>query len=135
MKRTILVFALLLGLAISSCSNEGDSQSQSITNATIIIYDASGALAPGITVYAYDKEAWDLSGDNTFYANGQAVSDANGIVLFSNIEYLNTFNALNNNQNTFHFSAHYSVGGVSKTKVLTQVFIKSQQRTLPLTLN
>ena len=45
------------------------------------------------------------------------------------------FNEINNYQNTFRFSAHYTVGGISKTKVVAITFNKGDNKTETLTLN
>src|SRR5690606_6713290 len=99
-----------LVLTATSCSNDDDSTS-SKTNAKINLTSASGSVS-GITVYVYDETTWEVTGDNPLFADGQAASNDEGVATFSNLEYPNVFNDINNNQNTMRFSAHYSRNGV-----------------------
>ncbi|ELV7526166.1 hypothetical protein QMU91_002391 [Flavobacterium psychrophilum] len=127
-KATILT---LITIFTISCSKDDDEKKVEtpITKATIILKKTNGDFVPGIVVYAYDQSKWQVTGDNPTFADGQASSDANGNAVFSNIEYTNSFNDLNNNQNTFRFSAHYSLNGVNKTKVTSITFTKGEQKT------
>ena len=121
-----------MSIAFFSCSKNGDSPT---TKATILLTTSSGKPASGITVYAFDQDKWSIIGDDPLFADGSAASDTSGKAIFTNIEYTNVFNAINNNQNTFRFSAHYSIGGVNKTKVSAVTFVKGDQKTISLQLN
>lgn len=132
MKKILFLFAFI-GI-LSACSSD-DNSTAKVTKATLALKDASGQSVSGITVYAYDQDTWEVIGDNPLFAEGQAASDANGNAIFNNIEYANSFNDINNNQNTFRFSAHYTLGGTAKTKVTAITFTKGEQKTESVTLN
>jgi hypothetical protein len=129
------LFALLTILTIS-CSKDDDNEVQKpITSVNLILKKSNGDLVPGIIVYAYDQDTWQVMGDNPNFSNGQAASDTNGNATFANLEYPTIFNDINNNQNTFRFSAQYSLNGVSKKKVTTITFQKGDQKTQNVTLD
>ena len=133
----VSILALITIFTIS-CSKDEEKQAETpapITKATIILKKTNGDFASGIAVYAYNQTKWQSFGDNTTFADGQASSDASGNAIFSNIEYGSSFNTSNNNQNNFRFSAHYSLGGVNKTKVIAITFLKGEQKTQNLILD
>lgn len=131
------ILALITTFTIS-CSKDEDKPTESVlpvTKATIVLKKTNGDFASGITIYAYDQSKWGVTGDNPTFANGQAASDTSGNAVFSNIEYTNVFNDLNNNQNNFRFSAHYTLNGTSKKKVATITFNKGEQKTATIILD
>ena len=135
MKKAILLLAITMSIAFISCSKKDDSTTTSVTKATIVLTTSAGKPASGITVYAFDQDKWTVIGDDPLFANGSAASDSSGKAIFSNIEYSNVFTTINNNQNTFRFSAHYTISGVNKTKVTAVTFTKGEQKTVNLQLN
>lgn len=130
-----VLFTLVIGSAISCSKDNDNGVATQVTNANIILKKSNGDAASGIVVYAYDQSTWDVLGDNPLFAEGQASSNSNGNAFFSNLEYPTSFNAVNNNQNTFRFSAHYSFNGVNKKKVIAVTFNKGDQKTETLILN
>ena len=48
---------------------------------------------------------------------------------------MTVFNDLNNNQNNFRFSAHYTLNGTSKKKVTAITFNKGEQKTATIILD
>jgi hypothetical protein len=132
-KATILAFVTILTI---SCSKDEEPKPETpITKATIILKKTNGDFVSNITVYAYDQDTWQTIGDNPTFADGQATSDTSGNAVFGNIEYPTTFNDINNNQNTFRFSAHYVLNGVNKKKVTAITFTKGEQKSLTVTLD
>ncbi|SHG63377.1 hypothetical protein SAMN05444372_10840 [Flavobacterium micromati] len=128
------VVAVALILSLNSCSKDDDESTDSKTNAKITVTDANGPVS-GMVVYVYDQSTWGVIGDEPNFANGQVSTDKQGIATFSNLEYTNIFNEINNNQNNMRFSAHYSLKGVKKTKVITITFNKGESKTGALLLN
>lgn len=136
MKAILFSLLLLATLSFAACKKDDKATPQSqITNATITLKNTNGTAASGITVYAYDQDTWGVLGDDAQFADGQATSDASGNAEFSNIEYTNSFTSLNNNQNNFRFSAHYTLGGASKKKVSSVTVNKGNHVTLTITLD
>jgi hypothetical protein len=102
-KATILA---LVTISTISCSKDDENKVDTpITKATLILKKTNGDFASGIIIYAYDQATWQMFGDNPTFSDGQTSSDATGNAIFANIEYPTTFNDINNNQNTFRFSA------------------------------
>ncbi len=131
--RKILFLFLTLGL-ITACSSD-DSSSDNATSATINLKDASGNPLPNVVVYAYSEVTWEMMGDEPFFSDFQASSDSQGKAVFESIDSETIFHDINNYQNTFRFSAHYTLGGVEKTKVVAITFKKGNNKTETLTLN
>lgn len=126
------ILFLFLSLAIlSSCKKD----EETITNAVITVKNGSNSPVSGMTVYAYTQSTWSVSGDNSFFADGQASSDSEGKAVFSNLEYPAAFMSTNNNQNNFRFSAHYSLNGVNKKKSISITFNKGDEKTGAIILN
>lgn len=122
-------FFLLLIVFFFSCSKEEENPELPITKATIVLKSLTGAPVNAVIVYAYNQNTFETQGDKKAFANGQVASDGNGNAVFANLEYINTFSDLNNNQNVFRFSAHYNLNGVDKQKVTAITFIKGEQKT------
>ncbi len=120
---------------MTACSKDDDSSDNTTTKATIVLKDANGNAVSNVVVYAYEEDNWELNGDETFFADYQASSNNEGKAEFSNIYSDLDFNEINNYQNTFRFSAHYTLGGISKTKVVAITFNKGDNKTETLTLN
>ena len=135
LKTALLVVVTIFSISCSKDDDEKQTVESTITKATLVLKKTNGDFVPGIVVYAYDQDTWQVMGDNTNFADGQASSDANGNAVFSNIEYPTSFNDVNNNQNTFRFSAHYSLNGVDKTKVTAITFKKGEQKTQTVLLD
>ncbi len=122
---TLVVAATLVG-----CSSDDDKKT---TNAQVTVKTTSGIAVSGITVYAYGEDTWSVSGDDTFFADGQSVTSSTGVAKFDNIEY--PFTYVGNNQETFRFSAHYSKNGVNYTKVVGQTITKGESAVVTITVN
>ena len=116
-----------------SCSKDDD-KSTSVTSATIILKNTSGQPVEGITVYSYSEDSWEVEADNSFFSNQNVVSNAEGKSTFSNLEYTGTFFP-NENQETYRFSAHYSLGGVNKKKAVGMTFNKGENKTINITID
>lgn len=127
MKTNLLKLTILFILFSFSCSSDDDKGS--VTKATIEIKNTSNQPVSNITVYAYTQETWMVIGDDPFFADGQATSDNQGKAIFSNLEYPTAFNAINNNQNNFRFSAYYVLNNVNKTKMISINFNKGDNKT------
>jgi len=132
-KISIISFVFLLLTLNFACTKDEDESEK--TKATIVLKNANNQPVSGIVVYAYSQDTWQVIGDVPLHAEGQASSDSNGNAVFNNIEYTNVFTDLNNNQNTFRFSAHYSLNGVNKRKVVAITFNKGDNKTETLILN
>ena len=128
LKPLVIAFITVFTVSCSKDENNSSSTQNTITKATIVLKKTNGEVVTGISVYAYEQQTWQIMGDDPAFADGQAASDATGSAIFSNIEYPTTFTSLNNNQNNFRFSAHYSLNGVNKTKVTATTFNKGQQK-------
>lgn len=131
MMRAILMLAIGT-VMFTSCTKDEDKRN---TNATIVLLDRQGRPVKGIVVYAYTEDTWMVMGDNPFFADGQASSNANGEAIFSNIEYPTCFNGINNYQNTFRFSAHYTHNLLPKIKVIAVTFNKGDSKKETIILN
>ena len=103
------------------------------TNSTIQLTDSNNKAVSGVIVYVYTNTHWQVIGDNTLFADGQSASDNNGKTVFSDMEYAAAF--ITSNQETFTFSAHYSLGGVNKTKTKSITFSKGDSKTDTMILN
>jgi len=135
-----LIFLFLSFAVLSACSSNDDSASDSAvdnskTKATIILKNASGAAVSNIVVYAYDETTWEIIGDNPLFADFQAASDSQGISNFENIFSDSAFRPSNNFQNTFRFSAHYTLNGNAKTKNIAITFTKGETKSGTIILN
>lgn len=133
MKKIIFMF-LLLGIA-TACSSDDDSSNSSKTKAIIKLQDSDGEAVSNVMVYAYEETTWEVIGDQTNFADYQAASNNNGEAIFENIHSETAFSELNNYQNTFRFSAHYTLNETEKTKVVSITFNKGDTKTETLILN
>ena len=133
MKKILFLF-LTLGI-LSACSKDDDSSDNTTTSATITLKDANGNPVSNVVVYAYEEDNWDMNGDAPFFADYQASSNSEGKAVFANIFSDVNFNDINNFQNTFRFSAHYTLSGVDKTKVVAITFNKGDNKSETLILN
>jgi hypothetical protein len=131
-----LIFLFLSFAVLSACSSDDDSASDnSKTKATITLKNASGEAVSNIVVYAYDETTWEVIGDNPLFADFQAASDSQGISNFENIFSVIAFSEINNFQNTFRFSAHYTLNGNAKTKNIAITFAKGETKSGTIILN
>ena len=131
-----LIFLFLSFAVLSACSSDDDSTSDnSKTKATITLKNSSGDAVPNIVVYAYEQDTWEVIGDQPLFADFQASSDSQGIATFANITSQTNFNDINNNTNTFRFSAHYTLNGASKKKVIAITFKKGDTKSETIILN
>lgn len=121
--RAIMFLAISSVLFLSCTKDE-----EEFTNATIMLTDILNRPVKGMVVYAYSENTWSVIGENTFFAEGQSASDENGNAIFSNIEYSTCFNAINNYQNTFRFSVHYTLNNNPKMKVIAVTFKKGDSK-------
>lgn len=128
MKKNLFMLLALATLTISSCSKD-----EKATKATITLLNTDQSAASGIVVYAYDSGTWDLFGDDEFFADKTASSDANGVCEFDLDNILNLFAF--DNQETIYFSAHYSLNGVNTQKFVSITFRKHEQKTATITLD
>lgn len=134
MKKVLLLAVVALALLIGSSCSSDDKKEEKTTNAKILVLGPNG-VATNMVVYVYDEITWDVIGDNTSFADGQAATNAEGVATFTNLEYPNTFNANNNNQNTMRFSVHYLKNGVHKTAVTPITFMKGDTKSETIILN
>lgn len=123
---TVFVAAILVG-----CSSDDDKKVT--TNATVTVKTASGVPVSGISVYSYAENAWDMDGDNDFFANAEVVTDDNGVAKFNNIEYTGAY--FDSNQETYHFSAHFSQSGTNYKKSVGKTVTKGESANVQITLN
>lgn len=132
-----LIIALLAISLLYFCKKEEEPASEPIviTNVVISLKNNNNEAVSGITVYAYTQDTWQTIGDNPLHAQGEVTSNAEGKAFFSNIEYPNAFHDLNNNQNNFRFSAHYSLGGSNKKKVISITFNKGDSKSGEIVLD
>ncbi|MDO4880426.1 MAG: hypothetical protein Q3983_04030 [Capnocytophaga sp.] len=126
------VMLLLSVVATISCSKDDDEKA---TSATIQLVDISGNAIKGISVYAYDEDTWKVIGDDPLHADFQVVSNDAGNATFTNLDSGTQFTSLNNETNTFTFSAHYSVNSISKKKTISITLKKGDNKTEKLVLN
>lgn len=131
MKKALFAFAAFTTIAALSCKKSDTTTS---TKATITVNSAKGPVS-GMTVYAYTEETWSVIGDNPQFAEGQATSNASGIATFNNLEYPTAFNSINNNQNNFRFSVHYTLNNTDKTKYISITVAKGSSVTGTILLN
>lgn len=133
MKKILFGLLAVSTIALTACEKE-ETKTNQTTNATITLKSNTGTVS-GITVYAYDQTTWDMHGDEKLFSKGQATSNDDGNAIFSNIEYPAVFNSINNNQNNFTFSAHYSKSGVNRTKSKSVTVNKGDQVKLEIFLD
>lgn len=131
MKKILLLSISILMFA--SCSKDDDNTT-TVTNATVILKNASGQPVSGITVYSYSEDSWLVDGDNSFFSNQNVISNAEGKSTFSNLEYTGTFFP-NEDQETYRFSAHYTLNGVNKKKAVGLTFNKGEAKTVNITID
>ncbi len=131
MKKALLTLSAFATITSLSCKK---SDSTSATKATITVNDAKGPVS-GMTVYAYTEDTWAVSGDKPQFAEGQASSDANGRAIFNSLEYPTAFTSINNNQNNFRFSVHYTLNSTDKTKYISISVAKGSSVTGTISLN
>jgi hypothetical protein len=129
------LFLFLSCAVLTACSSDDSSSTNSTTKAVIILKSTNGAPVSNVVVYAYDQINWEMSGDETFFADFQASSNSEGSATFNNIFSDTGFNQINNFTNTFRFSAHYALNGINKTKVVAITFQKGDSKTETITLN
>lgn len=120
-------------LFVSSC--DSDDEDNNKTSVTIVLKDSNGNRVPNMVVYAYDESTWSVIGDDPFFASFQSASNTDGEAKFDNVYSETNFTTINNYQNTFRFSAHYSINGVSKKKLVPITLKKGENRTETMILN
>ncbi|MBS1764000.1 MAG: hypothetical protein JSS90_03410 [Bacteroidetes bacterium] len=113
MKETLFGLLAISSNTLTSCEKEEITKT---TTANIKQTSATSTVSR-ITFYTNDQDARNIHGDNKSFATGQPTSNSDGIVVFSKMDYPTVFNSINNSQNNFRFSTHYSVNGIYKTKV------------------
>lgn len=134
MKNIIILFSLIT--IFTSCSKDDEKNAnESITSAEINIKDSNNKPIAGIVVYAFQQSTWNVIGDKEQFADGQVTTNAAGKAIFTNIEYINAFNVIDKNQNNFRFSAHYTIGGVDKKKVISVPFNKGDKKTADIIID
>lgn len=129
MKKTFLL--LVLAASIFSCKSDDDSatETDNITSAELTILDSANNPVDGIVIYAYAENTWEVIGDDTQFADFTAASDSEGKAVFSNLTSDLTFNELNNFQQTFRFSAHYTSNNTETTTVKAITFNLGDDKT------
>ena len=125
----MLLMITLLTFSCSSDDDEGTTQ----TKATITVLDENGDAVNGMSVYAYKEDTWTTIGDNPSFSDKTVSTDSNGKAVF-NIDDIHMIFAINDQANV-HFSAHYTLDGIDKTKVTSITFSKEDEKTGTLTLN
>ena len=105
MKKFLMYTTVLLLTAITTFACSKDKDEDKATSATIQLVDLLGKPVKGVRVYAYDQDTWNMMGDETFHATFQVVSDDAGNATFSNLDKGTQFTSVNNETNTFTFSA------------------------------
>lgn len=76
-----------------------------------------------------------MIGDDSLFANSQSTSTEAGKAVFSNLDSGTTFTEINNNQNNFRFSAHYTKNKVPKTKFISLTLKKGEHKTALIILD
>lgn len=102
--KTILKFltvSLILTFFFSSCE---DKQIEMTKDATvkITVKDDTGNALSNVTVYRFSEETWTKFSDDGYHADGQSITNAQGIATFS-------FDAESflNKSKTYHFACEY----------------------------
>ena len=131
MKKFLMYTTVLLFTAITTFACSKDKDEDKATSATIQLVDLLGKPVKGVRVYAYDH----MLGDETFHATFQVVSDDAGNATFTNLDKGTQFTSVNNETNTFTFSAHYTLNNSSKTKRVSITLKKGDNKTEKLLLN
>lgn len=126
MKKLLLLFCSFA--LLTSCSKDDETKDLT-TSAEITLKNSSNAAVSGMTVYAYDQTTWEMIGDDVLFAKFQSTSNEEGKAIFSNLDSGTTFNDLNNNQNNFRFSVHYSKAGAAKAKFISITVKKGENKT------
>jgi len=129
------LFLFLSFAVLTACSSDDSSSTNSTTKAVIILKSTTGTTVSNVVVYAYDETTWEIIGEQTQFADFQASSDSEGKATFNNIFSDTGFNQINNFTNTFRFSAHYTLNGINKTKVVAITYQKGDSKTETITLN
>lgn len=130
-----ILFLFLSFAVLTACSSDDSSSSTSKTKAVITLKYSNGAVVPNVVVYAYNQTNWEMSGDEIFFSDFEASSDSEGMATFDNIFTDTSFHEINNYTNTYRFSAHYTLNGVDKTKVVAITFKKGDSKTETIILN
>lgn len=112
---------------LTSCG-EDDPAVDTITTAPITLQNPSGVPQAGVKVYAYNEITWIVNNDNPNNANFEVTSGSNGIAVFENITSDLVFNVVNEFTQSFRFSAHYTINGVAKTKVISIPFVRGDDK-------
>lgn len=126
------MFLAGITIVFIACSKNNDDEA---TSATIQLVDLLGKPVKGVRVYAYDQDTWNMMRDETFHATFQVVSDDAGNATFTNLDKGTQFTSVNNETNTFTFSAHYTLNNSSKTKRVSITLKKGDNKTEKLVLN
>lgn len=129
MKNLLLSLTLLISFFITSCSSDDD---VSQTKATITVEDIANQPVPEMIVYAYTNDTWNVIGDDPLFADKTVSSNQNGKAVF--ILDMPTLFATET-QETIHFSVHYILGDIEKTKNTSLTFERGQQKSTTIILN
>ena len=135
MKKFLMYTTVLLFTAITTFACSKDKDEDKATSATIQLVDLLGKPVKGVRVHAYDQDTRNMMGDETFHATFQVISDDAGNATFSNLDKGTQFTSVNNETNTFTFSAHYTLNNSSKTKRVSITLKKGDNKTEKLVLN
>lgn len=123
----------LVCIALFAISCSDDDSSTSTTSATVIVKDADGDVVSGLKVYSYQDTIWEGFGDESQFADGSAITNSNGVAKFDDLNYLGTF--MQNKQENFYFSAHYSIGNKNYKVAKGETFKIGQSKTITITLS
>lgn len=129
MKNLLLSLTLLISFFISSCSSDDD---VSQTKATITVEDIANQPVPEVIVYAYTNDTWNVIGDNPLFADKTVSSDQNGKAVFI-LDMPTLFEV--ETQETIHFSVHYTLDAMDKTKNTSLTFERGQQKSRTIILD
>jgi len=133
MKSKILMLLMMITLITFSCSSDDDEGTTTQTKATITVLDENGDVVNGMSVYAYKENTWITIGDDPLFSDKTVSTGGNGKAVF-NIDDIHMIFATSDQENV-HFSVHYTLSGVDKTKVTSITFSKEDEKTATLTLN
>jgi len=128
-----LLMLLMISVMLVSCKKDEEETPQKQTTAEITVLSATNEAVDGVSVYAYKENTWTIIGDNPVFSDKTVATDASGKAMFL-VDDIHMIFSMDTQAN-LHFSVHYNIGGVDKTKTTAITFVQGDQKSASIKLD
>jgi hypothetical protein len=132
MKKTLIALMATILMFAASCEKDKSSKK---TVVTINVKNGSSANQSGVDVYMYSKTVFTVQGNDPFFAEKTATTDANGNATF---EIKNPDDVLwtpSNTSEELYFGVVYKISSVTKEKHVVVTVSEGDNKSSSLIMN